>query len=205
MSSSAVPEALLGASLLDSVLGEPEEYEELIREEVEHRLRELARWLVERLEESYTSSTPCSGWEAVRRAEEIIEELAQGEEAQSIKHLLEYIDVESYVREQARLFATRVDELYEDVYRRYTSSHELAEIEPILMTLTAVKTLYLTSVEHVEHIHVSRKAVALLAALAVLARQRRLDIVKQLPRVAEEILAEHLAGLQRLEEASQML
>lgn len=193
MNSSTVPEALLGATLLGSVLGEPEEHEELIREEAEHWLRELVHQLVERLEESYTSSTPRSGWEAVRRAEEVIEEITQREEAQSIKHLLEYIDIESYVREQARLFA-RVNELYEGVYRRYTGSHELAEIGTILMTLTAVKALYLTSIEHAKSIHVSRKATALLAVLLMLTRQRRLDIVKQLPWVAEETLAVHLAG-----------
>ena len=62
------------------------------------------------------------------------------------------------------------------------------------MTLTAVKTLYLTSIEHAEQVHAPRRAAALLAALSVLMRQRRLDIAKQLPRVAEEMLASTSQG-----------
>ncbi|NPA04842.1 MAG: hypothetical protein GXO09_01930 [Crenarchaeota archaeon] len=194
--SSTTLEVIVGASLLGSVLEEPEEYEELIREEVKEGLRELARRLLEHLEEDYRASPPRSGWEAFRRAEEALRLLVQREAARRLSLLLKYIDIENYVREQAGLFAARVDELYEDVYRRYTGRQELYLIEPILMTLTAVKTLYLLSLRAPEPVHATRRAAALLAALTVLVKQRRLDIVRQLLEVAEEILAEQLAKLQ---------
>jgi CBS-domain-containing membrane protein len=71
--SSVALEALVGASLLDHVLGELGDYRDLIREEVERRLAEIARQLLARLRDSYRSASPHSGWEALERAEKIVE------------------------------------------------------------------------------------------------------------------------------------
>lgn len=194
MSISTTPETLLSTSLLGDAASEAEESEEFILEEVEHRLQELARRVILRLKDSYALAPPRNGWDAVRRAEEMIEELIQKEGAQSLENLLKYIDVERYIQEQVSLFAEYVDEMYEAVYSR-TDNRGLSELEPALMTLTAVKLLYFVALKDQRALWVAQKAAAILAALRALMKQRRFDIVAQLPQVAQEVLTRYFANI----------
>ena len=189
MSTSYEQGMLLSTSLLGSVVAEDEEAEILIKEEIEHRLQRLAQEAVLRLRESYTSLPPRDARDAVRRAEEVIVELVH-EEAKSIGDLLQYVDVEAFVREQAILFAEYVDKLYETLY---SHGNRLDKgLEAALMTLTAVRILYLIAVNNRSALRAAQKAAALLLALRVLWEQRNLRIVSQLPQLARGIINEYV-------------
>ena len=194
MSVSIKPETLLSTSLLGSVANEVEESKELILEEVEHRLRELALQLIRRLERNYVLQPPRDGWDAVSRAEEAMRELVREAEVASLRSLISQIDIDSYTREQVELFAEYVDEVYDAVYGSQRT-RDIARLEPALRTLTAVRILYFTALRDPQALWVAQKAAAILAAWKVLLKQKRFDIINQLPQVAREVLARYIASI----------